>query len=226
MSTQGGHEYNGRALTRQEERQPELLQILGVGFGIAVTVGGTVGVGILRTPGLVAEQIPNVWAIVTIWIVGGVYALLGTISVVELGTMLPSAGGWYVYARHAFGSYGGFAVGWIDWIAQSVALAYLSTAVGEFSVALFPAIPGGVRAVAIGTLVLFAVLHWLGLRSSSWTQDLTSVLKGVALMGFVVVCFLYGRSGEEAAGRHSRRQYPGFQEASSPSSPSWWLFSR
>ena len=142
MSTQGGHEYNGRALTRQEERQPELLQILGVGFGIAVTVGGTVGVGILRTPGLVAEQIPNVWAIVTIWIVGGVYALLGTISVVELGTMLPSAGGWYVYARHAFGSYGGFAVGWIDWIAQSVALVYLSTAVGEFSVALFPAIPG------------------------------------------------------------------------------------
>ena len=78
---------------------------------------------------------------------------------VELGTMLPSAGGWYVYARHAFGNYGGFAVGWIDWIAQSVALAYLSTAVGEFSVALFPAIPGGVRAVAIETLVLFAVLH-------------------------------------------------------------------
>lgn len=188
-------------MTRQEEHKPNLLRILGVGFGIAVTVGGTVGVGILRTPGLVAEQIPSVWAIVTIWILGGVYALLGTISVVELGTMLPSAGGWYVYARRAFGNYGGFTVGWIDWIAQSAALAFLSTAIGEFSVALFPAIPGGVRFVAIGTLVSFAVLHWLGLRSSSWTQNLTSVLKGVALIGFVVVCFLYGHSeeGEEAA---------------------------
>ena len=185
-------------MTRQEEHRPDLLRILGVGFGIAVTVGGTVGVGILRTPGLVAEQIPSVWAIVTIWIIGGVYALFGTISVVELGTMLPSAGGWYVYARRAFGNYGGFTVGWIDWIAQSAALAFLSTAIGEFSVALFPAIPGGVRSVAIGTLVFFAVLHWLGLRSSSWTQDLTSVLKGVALIGFVVVCFLYGRSEEEA----------------------------
>ena len=181
-------------MTRQKERQTDLLRILGVGFGIAVTVGGTVGVGILRTPGLVAEQIPSVWAIVTIWIVGGVYALFGTISVVELGTMLPSAGGWYVYARRAFGNYGGFTVGWIDWIAQSSALAFLATAIGEFSLALFPAIPGGVRFVAIGTLVLFAVLHWLGLRSSSWTQDLTSLLKGVVLIGFVVVCFVYGRS--------------------------------
>ena len=144
-------------MTRQKERQTDLLRILGVGFGIAVTVGGTVGVGILRTPGLVAEQIPSVWAIVTIWIIGGVYALFGTISVVELGTMLPSAGGWYVYARRAFGNYGGFTVGWIDWIAQSSALAFLATGIGEFSLALFPAIPGGVRSVAIGTLVLFAV---------------------------------------------------------------------
>ena len=96
--------------------------------------------------------------------------------------------------RRAFGNYGGFTVGWIDWIAQSSALAFLATAIGEFSLALFPAIPGGVRFVAIGTLVLFAVLHWLGLRSSIWTQDLTSLLKGVVLIGFVVVCFVYGRS--------------------------------
>jgi APA family basic amino acid/polyamine antiporter len=180
--------------TTDHQGRGDLLRILGVGFGIAVTVGGTVGVGILRTPGLVAEQIPNVWAIVVIWILGGFYALLGTISVVELGTMLPSAGGWYVYARRAFGNYGGFTVGWIDWIAQSAALAFLSTAIGEFTVALFPGIPGGIRFVAISTLVFFAVLHWMGLRSSSWTQDATSLLKGIALLGFVGVCFLYGRS--------------------------------
>ena len=180
--------------TIDEQGRGDLLRILGVGFGIAVTVGGTVGVGILRTPGLVAEQIPNLWTIVLIWVLGGFYALFGTISVVELGTMLPAAGGWYVYARRAFGNYGGFTVGWIDWIAQSTALAFLSTAIGEFAIALFPKIPGGIRFVAIGTLVFFAAVHWIGLRSSSWTQDTTSLLKGIALFGFVVVCFLHGRS--------------------------------
>src|SRR3990172_7955446 len=105
----------------------KLLRVLGVGFGVAVTVGGTVGVGILRTPGMVAAQLPDYWLICGIWLIGGVYALLGTISVVELGTMLPQAGGWYVYSRRAFGNYGGFTVGWCDWIAQSTALAYLAT---------------------------------------------------------------------------------------------------
>ena len=139
-----------------------LLRILGVSFGVAVTVGGTIGVGILRTPGLVAAQLPYLWAILAVWILGGIYAILGTLSVVELGTMLPRAGGWYVYARRAFGDFGGFTVGWVDWVAQSSALAFLATATGEFAVALVPAIPGGIRGVAVGVLVAFALLHRLG----------------------------------------------------------------
>jgi len=50
-----------------------LLRLLGVSFGVAVTVGGTIGVGILRTPGLVAAQLPYLWAIVAVWILGGLY---------------------------------------------------------------------------------------------------------------------------------------------------------
>lgn len=172
--------------------KPHLLRILGVGFGVAVTVGTMMGVGILRTPGLVAARLPWAWAILAVWFLGGLYSLLGTISVVELGTMLPRAGGWYVYARRAFGDYGGFTVGWIDWMAQSSSLAYLSTAIGEFTVALLPAAPGDIKGVAVSTMFLFALLHWLGLRSSSWAQDLTSLLKGLGFVGFVSVCFVYG----------------------------------
>jgi basic amino acid/polyamine antiporter, APA family len=39
------------------ERSDQLRRVLGVGFGLAVSIGGTIGVGILRTPGLVAEQL-------------------------------------------------------------------------------------------------------------------------------------------------------------------------
>ncbi len=174
-----------------------LLRLLGVSFGIAVTIGGTVGAGILRTPGMVAAELDSSFLIVVIWVLGGVYSLLGTTSVCELGTALPSAGGWYVYTRRALGEYAGFVVGWSDWLAQSAALAFLATALGEYVVALVPGLSGWHRTIAIATLALFALIQWRGLRSSSKVQELTSLAKGLAFFAFVVVCFLLApRSAE------------------------------
>ena len=86
-----------------------LIRILGLGFGLAVIVGSTLGIGILRTPGLVAGQLPTASGILIVWIAGGLYTLLGAVCIAELGTMLPQAGGYYVYARRAFGDAVGFA---------------------------------------------------------------------------------------------------------------------
>src|SRR5947209_9668809 len=106
----------------------KLLRILGVGFGIAVILGGTVAAGILRNPGAVAAQLGNPWLILAAWLLGGIYALLGALVVAELGTMLPQAGGFYVYTRRALGDYAGFAVGWSDWLGGSASLAYMAIA--------------------------------------------------------------------------------------------------
>jgi basic amino acid/polyamine antiporter, APA family len=65
-------------------------RIVGVGFGIAVGVGGTIGSGILRTAGEVAAQLRSSWLVVAVWLLGGVYAFFCTASVTELATMLPS----------------------------------------------------------------------------------------------------------------------------------------
>src|SRR5438445_5818348 len=80
-----------------------LKRILGVGFGLAVIVGSTLGIGILRTPGLVAGQVGSRSGILAVWLVGGLFTLLGSVCLTELGAMLPQAGGYYVYARRAFG---------------------------------------------------------------------------------------------------------------------------
>src|ERR1700759_4697613 len=95
-----------------------LLRVLGVVFGLAVTVGITIGMGILRTPGDVAKQLPNPLLFIGAWLVGGLYALLGAVSVAELGTMIPRSGGFYVFARRALGDYPGFLVGWSDWVSR------------------------------------------------------------------------------------------------------------
>ncbi|PYQ92680.1 MAG: hypothetical protein DMF97_21320, partial [Acidobacteria bacterium] len=54
-----------------------LIRILGVGFGLAVIVGSTIGIGILRTPGLVAGQLADRTPILAVWILGGLYTLVG-----------------------------------------------------------------------------------------------------------------------------------------------------
>ena len=103
-------------------------------------VGNTIGTGILRTPGEIAAHLGSYSIVIVAWVAGGVYALFCTLAVTELGTMLPFAGGWYVYSRRAFGHYGGFVAGCSDWMVWTVSTAYLAVAFGEFSVELQPAL--------------------------------------------------------------------------------------
>jgi len=170
--------------------QGRLLRILGVGFGIAVIVGETIGTGILRTPGDVAAHLGRPGFIVAIWMVGGVYAFLCTLAVTELGTMLPLAGGWYVYARRAIGEYGGFVVGGSDFIVQAASSAYLAVGFGEFAAELQPAFRGHVKLVALAGVGFLMLLNWVGLRTGSRTQQITSLTKALALIAFVIACFL------------------------------------
>ncbi|HXJ14500.1 MAG TPA: hypothetical protein VNH19_19655, partial [Candidatus Limnocylindrales bacterium] len=68
----------------------KLLQVLGVGFGIAVAVGNSISVGIVRTPGSIAAILPNAWLFIAVWIGGAFYALLSAFQLAELGTLIPS----------------------------------------------------------------------------------------------------------------------------------------
>ena len=126
-----------------------LLRVLGVGFGLAVTIGNTIGAGIFRAPGEVARQLPDAWLLLAVWIAGGLYALLGAIQIAELGTMIPRSGGQYAFSRHALGEYAGFVVGWSDWISTCGSTAAVSIVVGEFAGALLPALSGRAPAVAV-----------------------------------------------------------------------------
>ena len=184
-----------------------LLRILGVAFGLAVIVGSTLGIGILRTPGLVAGQLESRASILAVWVIGGLYTLLGAICLTELGTMLPQAGGCYVYARRAFGDTVGFSVGWSDWITYCAVLGYVTIAMGEFTAVLVPSLAPAVKVVAVAVLVCFAALQWAGLRMSSRFQEVTTAVKFLAFLALVAACFAYapssGPPAVEAAARPS-----------------------
>lgn len=167
-----------------------LLRVLGVTFGLAVTIGNTIGAGILRSPGSVAEQLPSVGLYLAVWIAGGVYALLGAVSLAELGTLLPRSGGMYVFARHALGRYAGFLVGWNDWAATCGSVAAVAVLIGEYAGALTPALQGRTVPVAAAVTLAFVTLQWRGIRTAGFAQTLTSAAKAVVLLALVAACFL------------------------------------
>src|SRR5687768_11503289 len=113
-----------RTAIEMSQQKNELKKVLGAGFGIAVMVGGTIGVGILRTPGTIAGMLDSYWLILACWVIGGIYVLLGAGSFAEMAVMLPKAGGPYNYVKRAFGDYAGFLTGWFDYILNAIAPAY------------------------------------------------------------------------------------------------------
>ena len=167
-----------------------LRRILGLGFGLALVFGSTIGVGILRLPGLVAAALGDRTLIMVFWAVGGLYALMGAVAVAELAAMIPETGGFRVYARRAFGEGVGFAVGWCDWLVNVAALAYVSMTAVTFLGALWPAAAANPRALAIALIAAFTGIHWVGLRIGSSLTSIISVSIGLMLMILVVGCFL------------------------------------
>lgn len=184
-----------------------LLTVLGVTFGVAVTVGNTIGAGILRTPGDIAAHFPEFWPYIGIWIAGAVYALLGTNALAELGTMVPRSGGQYVFVRHALGDYAGFIVGWSDWLSTCGTAAVVSILIGEYAVGLVPELRTQV-VVALIVLAALTVLQWLGVRWGGAAQTLTSVLKAVVLLGLVVACVVLGSQHPTRPAMQVERELP------------------
>ena len=152
-----------------------MLRILGVTFGIAVTLGNTIGSGIMRTPSQIANRLPSVPLIMLAWALGAVYSLLGAWSLAELGAMIPSSGAYYTVARRAFGDYAGFMVGWTDWIGQCGSGAAAAILAGEYGRDLLPSLSRPILTATVIAAAL-ALMQWRGIRWGSRFQNVTSAI--------------------------------------------------
>jgi APA family basic amino acid/polyamine antiporter len=180
-----------------------LLRVLGVGFGVAVVVGNTIGAGILRAPAEVARQLPDAPLFIAVWAIGGLYALLGAVQIAELGAMIPRSGGQYVFSRRALGEYAGFVVGWSDWLSTCGAAAAAAIVAAEFAASLLSGSDRAVPAVATVAVVAFAAVQWRGIRWGGLAQNVTSAVKALAFAALGAGAFLVGTPAPDvASGAH------------------------
>ena len=186
---------------RLRKDRGKLLQILGVGFGIAVAVGNAISAGIVRTPGDIAARLPNHWLFFSVWFGGAFYALVSAFQLAELGAAIPKSGGQYNFSRRALGDYAGFIVGWSDWLSTCGTTGAIGIVVGEYMAHIFPIMDGAMRIkiTAVSAIVLFALLQWRSISMGSKVQNFTTVLKGLVFFVMVIACFTMGGHVRHAA---------------------------
>ena len=178
---------------------PQLLRVLGLVFGLSVVVGGVIGSGIMRAPGVVALGIRSEPLILIAWLLGGGAAMLAAMPLVEAGASVPRAGGTYAIAERAFGPLVGFFTGWLSWLQYTASNAFIAVVFGEY-VHRLGLLPGlSTAAIACALILVVAAINWLGTRASGASQSIASASKGAAFLFLVVILLVSPRAPVAAA---------------------------
>jgi len=138
----------------------------------------------------VAAHLPSTALFIGVWILGGLFALLGAISLAEPGAMLARSGGQYVIVRRGLGEYPAFVTGWSDWISTCGTVALGGMVFMEYLAPLIPGLAGRQVPAGVALVLLFGLLLWRGIRTGDLSQQILSAAKALAFGGLIAVCLL------------------------------------
>ncbi|MAZ98488.1 MAG: hypothetical protein CMM39_03545 [Rhodospirillaceae bacterium] len=171
---------------RTNNTQHHSRHLLSGGFALAVTIGGIIGLGILRTPGEVAAIAPNPFIFVFLWVFGGLFALLSTVVACELIGMTPRSGGTYSLVRRAYGPFPGFVIGWVDWLSFVADIAFKAVVVTEFAELLIPATGQWQIPLAIIITSVFATFQLWNITLGARIQEIAAATMVLIVVGFTL----------------------------------------
>ncbi|MFC4357041.1 amino acid permease [Halobium salinum] len=160
-----------------------------LGFLEAMTLGGgtMIGAGIFILPGIAAQTAGPASSIA--YAIAGFVALLAALSLSELATGMPIAGGSYHYVNRALGGLFGAVVGWGMWTGLMFASAFYMIGFGQYLVEPIPFLDGRVFIVGLGLLglVLLLGVNYYGTEESSAFQNVTIGVETAIVLVFVAV---------------------------------------
>jgi APA family basic amino acid/polyamine antiporter len=173
----------------------DLRRVIGLAGGTALIVGITIGSGIFRTPPTIAGLVPNPLVIMGLWTAFGLISICGALAVTELSTLLPRAGGVYVFLREAYGDAAAFVFGWLYvLITTPTTIAALGVVFAEFLLNLLGMSAGGatVQMIAIAAIISLTFANVLGARVGAAVSEVTTLVKVTALAAIILGAFLLG----------------------------------
>ena len=182
--------------TQSADAERGLVRVMGRWDLTAVGINQVIGSGVFVLPASIAMLVgvpSSPWPIV----LAGFANTLIVLCFAEVSTRFRHAGGPYLYARQAFGSFAGFEVAWMLWLTRLASLAALANALARYLAYFLPGATSGSGRIAVVTVTIggLALINFLGVRYGSWIVNLFTVSKLVPLLGFVLVGVFFVEPG-------------------------------
>ena len=172
---------------------------IGLWSAMAVVIGSTIGSGIFRSPAGIADRIPGPLPLLFIWILGGLFALCGALTLAELASEIPATGGFYAFLREGWGRLPAFLFGWGQLtIVRAASLGAIAITFAEYFVRVIGFDPGVApydryaQYLAAAAIALTAGFNIVGVRWGATVINLTTIAKFGGLAFIVVLALAIG----------------------------------
>ena len=168
-----------------------------------IGVGGMIGAGIFVLTGIAAGQAGA--AVILVFLLNGLVTFLTAMSYAELGSVLPGAGGGYMFIKEAMGGTAGFLAGWMSWFAQAVAGSLYGLAFGRFAAELiqltgFPNFGLTIDQLTLGfmtiIIITFIFINSLGASETAAAGNILTLTK-IAILCVLVAFGLAAIAGTD-----------------------------
>jgi len=199
--------------------KPGLLPALGLFSTIMLVIGGVIGSGIFRKPGVMAGQLGSPELLLLVWVLAGVITLFGALTNAEIASLIPETGGQYVYFERMYGPFFAFLYGWaIFAIIQCGSIAAVAYVFAEYATQ-FVKLPGlgpklagwhfhvwgigdvapfaeaGTKGLAAILIIALTAVNYVGVRFGGIVQNIFTVAKVGAMLLLVLGAFLLPTGG-------------------------------
>jgi APA family basic amino acid/polyamine antiporter len=179
--------------SHDQQTPPELNRSIGLVRATAMVVGTIIGASIFVQPSLITGEVPSVSGVFLVWLVAGLLTFFGALASAELASAFPRTGGVYVFLRETYSPSVGFLWGWaMFWSMHSGIIAAIAVIFARYAVYFLPMSEFGIRAVAIGGILLLSAVNYVGVRHGSSLQTAFTIGKVVAIATIIAAGFILG----------------------------------
>ena len=190
----------------------KLLRGLSLIDSIAIVIGTIIGTGVFLKTSTMAILVGHPGYVLLAWVVGGLLSLTGALAYAELGSIMPDAGGEFVYLREGYGDIWAFLYGWMRfWIGSPGSIAAYAVGAATFASDVIPLdVVGGKAMAAVIVISVFSLLNCFSVAFGGALQAFMTGLKLLMIIGISLGIFLFSKEGSFLHLTQVPENYQGF----------------